>query len=153
MGLFGGRSREQRRLAETGTRVPAELVGVERTSFLFKGTNNSQRNATRSSKQRWVAQLPEGGSLEFEVRSRWSPPVGTCVEAAVSGDRTEAVLVLDQDDYSIWDDQDRIQRDFGASKLAAHQLRNAARAPGEPPLPPPPPPPPPPPSLRDLKGR
>ena len=128
MGLFGGRSKDERRLAETGTRVPAELVDADRA--FFSGGNSSQRNSPRSSKQRWVAHLPEGGTLEFGVRSRWCPTIGIVVEAAVNEDRTEAVLILDQDDYNVYDDQERIKRDFRASELAAEQLR-AGRSPEE----------------------
>ena len=128
MGIFGGRSRGQRKLAETGTRVPAVLSDVKRG---FGGGNSSQRNAPRSSKQLWIAHLPEGGTLEFEVKSRWSPQLGIYLEAAVNDERTEAVLVLDQDDYNIWDDKDRIKADFGASEEAARELSSAALPPSE----------------------
>lgn len=129
MGIFGGRSRSQRRLAETGTRVPAVLSDVKRT--FFSGSNGSQRNAPRSSKQLWIAHLPEGGTLEFEVKSRWSPEVGTYLEASINDERTEAVLILDQDEYSIWDDKDRIRADFGASEEAARKLSSAGLPPSE----------------------
>jgi hypothetical protein len=129
MGIFGGRSKRQRQLAETGTRVPAVLSDAKR-AFL-SGSNSSQRNPARDTKQLWVAHLPEGGTLEFEVKTRWSPQVGTYLEAAVNDERTEAVLVLDQDDYNIWDDKDRISADFGASEEAARQLLSAGLPPSE----------------------
>lgn len=155
MGFFGGRTRRQRKIVESGTRVPARLVDVKRA--FFGGSGSSQRNAPRGSKQTWVAELPEGGTLEFRVKSRWSPQVGAVLEAAVDAERTQGVLVLDQDDYNVFDDKVRIKEDFGASKLAAWRLRNVGTSSSEAPptgaqptgLDPEPAPP----SLRDLTGR
>ena len=46
-------------------------------------------------------------------------------------ERTEAVLILDQDDYNVYDDKQQIRADFGASEEAAQKLRVAGRPPSE----------------------
>lgn len=107
--LWAARRATRRRLRESGTRVPAELVRSKRVGKSSEGSVHF--------KQWWRAWMPDGTTRDFVVRSGEWLQNGYLLEAATDGEKVALVLELQRNAVA------RDRELVFASHQAARELR------------------------------
>jgi hypothetical protein len=129
MGLFDrGKSKREKELRGTGTRVPAQLVEIKGSKFDRVGADGGYHGTDMT--MTWEAQTPDGKKIRFEDKARWAPEEGIWLEAACDEAGENAALILDLSSMNpIDDDQDEIRRQLRVSREIAEKLRDGKAAP------------------------